>query len=108
MGILPDNCIPDGPVHVMATPTDETLDKAALSSTVHVRVTSSPKVMGLFKSLVTVTMIGSGTACGTHVGKYIIIIDIQNKGNDQCTSIGAHIILENLNLIDPKYIPGIL
>ena len=73
MGILLDDSIPDGPVHVMATSTDETLDKSALNATVHVRVTSSPEVMGLFKSLVIVTMVGSGTACGTHVGKYIII-----------------------------------
>ena len=69
MGILPDNCIPDGPVHVMATPTDETLDKSALSSTVHVRVTSTPEVMGLTGSLTTVTMVGSGTVYGAKTNK---------------------------------------
>ena len=76
MGILVDDIIPDGPcpLHVMATPTDETLDKSAFNSTVHVRVTSSPEVTGLFKLLVIVTMVGSGTACGTQANEYTLII----------------------------------
>lgn len=63
IGILVDVSGPEGPVHVMATPTEETLDKSVLNSTVHVRVTSSPDETGLAGSLVTVTMVGSGTAC---------------------------------------------
>ena len=73
MGILVDDSTPDGPVHVMATPTDETLDKSGFSSTVHVRVTLTPKAMGLFKLLVTVTMVGLGTAYGTQANEYIMI-----------------------------------
>ena len=73
MGILLDDSIPDGPVHVMTTPTDETLDKSAVSSAIHVRVTSSPKAMGLFKLLVTVAMVGLGTAYGTQANEYIMI-----------------------------------
>ena len=78
MGILLYDNTPDGPIHVMATPTDETLDKSALSSTIHVRVTSSPKAMGLFKLLVTVAMVGLGTAYGTQANEYIMIQEVTN------------------------------
>ena len=60
IGMLVDDSIPEGPLQVMATPTA----KFVLNSTVHVRLTSTPKAMGLSPLLVTVTMVGSGTACG--------------------------------------------
>lgn len=64
IGILVDDIIPEGPVHVMATPTDETLARSVFNSTAQVRVTLTPEAMGLSKLLVTVTMVGSDTACG--------------------------------------------
>ena len=63
-GILLDDSIPEGPVQVMATPTDETLARSVLNSTVQVRVTSTSEVMGLSKLLLIVTIAGSGTASG--------------------------------------------
>ena len=63
-GILVDDSIPEGPVQVMVTPTDETLARSVLNSAVQVRVTSAPKVMGLSKLLLIVTIVGSGTASG--------------------------------------------
>ena len=63
-GILIDDSIPEGPIQVMFTLTDETLARSVLNSTVQVRVTSTPEVMGLSKLLLIVTIAGSGTASG--------------------------------------------
>lgn len=70
IGILLDGSIPEGPVHVMATPIDETLANSVLNSTAQVRTTSIPEMMGLSMLLVTVTMVGPGTA---SAWAYIII-----------------------------------
>jgi hypothetical protein len=77
MGILVDDSIPIGPVQVMATPTGDTPAKSVLNSTAQVRVTSAPEAMGLSKLLLTVTMVGAGTASGTlrnSTFKLIIIV----------------------------------
>ena len=70
-GLLLDDSIPEGPAQVMATPTDEILANSVLNSTVQVRVTSSPEVMGLSKLLVIVTIVGPGTACGHREMNFI-------------------------------------
>ena len=61
-GILVDDSIPEGPVQVMATPIDETLAKSVLNSIVQVGMTSIPEMIGISMLLVTVTMVGPGTA----------------------------------------------
>ena len=61
-GMLVDDSIPEGPVQVMDTPTDEILANSVLNSTAQVRVTSTPEAMGLSKLLITVTIVALGTA----------------------------------------------
>ena len=75
-GILVDDSIPKGPVQVMTTPIDGTLARSVLNSTVHVRVTSKPEVMGLSKLLLTITIVGSGTASGQRETEYLLCAEI--------------------------------
>ena len=60
-GALPVS-IPEGPVHTVIAPSDEMSSKSEFNTTVQVEVTSTPVVMGLIGSLVTVTEVGSDTS----------------------------------------------
>lgn len=61
----------NGPVHTTITASDERPANVGLNSTVQVRVSSVPALMGVGGSAVTITEVGSGTE--RSVEKYIRI-----------------------------------
>ena len=96
-GTLVNDIIPEGPVQVMATPTDETLARSVLNSIAQVRVTSTPEAMGLSKLLVTVTIVGSGTASGQRETEYLYYMLKSGEGHYNYS--GLIMTIQTLNVI---------